>query len=127
VVAQLRRACDTSIATLRSFENPIHGAAKESNLPSAGLPLPAGFEVPDSQAFCACFGAFLFVCVHLGKVRFAEFGTRMGTSLASRIPRSSGWVGRGGPKLFEVDIAPAPKPATRDSAPAAGARCDDSC
>jgi hypothetical protein len=60
VVAQLRRACDTSIATLRSFENPIHGAAKESNLPSAGLPRPAGFEGPVFQGFCGCFGAFLF-------------------------------------------------------------------
>jgi len=61
VVAQLRRACDTSIATLRSFENPIHGAAKESNLPSAGLPLPAGFEVLHLQGFCARLRGFMFV------------------------------------------------------------------
>jgi hypothetical protein len=35
--------------------------------------------VLDLQVFCACFGGFLFVWVRLAGVRFAEFGTRLGT------------------------------------------------
>jgi hypothetical protein len=66
-------------APLRKPLQRSHGAAKESNLPTTGLPPPAGFEGRRLWGFCACFGAFLFVYVRLGWVRFAEFGTRLGT------------------------------------------------
>jgi hypothetical protein len=50
-----------------------------SNLPTLGLPGPAGFEVPDFQGFWACLGAFSFGWLRLDWVRFAESGTRFGT------------------------------------------------
>ena len=58
---------------------PDSGAAKESNLPTLGLPGPAGFEGRRLQGFCACLGGFLFGWVRLAGVRFAEFGTRLWT------------------------------------------------
>jgi hypothetical protein len=56
-----RRACastSSSHTSARRFVTPIssHDAAKESNLPSEGLPRPAGFEVPALQGFCVSYG-----------------------------------------------------------------------
>ena len=65
-----------------------HGAAKESNLPTLGLPGTAGFEGRRLQGYCAWLGAFLFGYVRLGGVRFAEFGTRLGTCSVARTPPS---------------------------------------
>jgi hypothetical protein len=41
-------------------QNDASGAAKESNLPTLGLPGPAGFEGRGLQGFCAWLGGFLF-------------------------------------------------------------------
>ena len=48
---------------------PGSGAAKESNLPTLGLPGPAGFEGPDLQGFCGLFGR---VSVRLGAARLGQ-------------------------------------------------------
>ena len=61
---------------------PDNGAAKESNLPTLGLPGPAGFEGPDWQVVCVHLDVFLFGWGRFGRVRFAEFGTRLGTRLS---------------------------------------------
>src|SRR5262249_35205573 len=51
---------------------------------------PAGFEGRRLQGFCACLGAILFGCVRLDGVRFAEFGTWLGTRFRRRRNRLGG-------------------------------------
>jgi hypothetical protein len=42
-------------------QNYASGAAKESNLPTLGLPGPAGFEGRVLLGLCGCLGVFSFV------------------------------------------------------------------
>src|SRR5947199_8175983 len=58
-----------------------HDAAKESNLPSRGLPGPASFEVSYLQDKSRKTRALILVGRKLQQVRIAEFGTRFGTRL----------------------------------------------
>jgi len=66
---------------------PLSGAAKESNLPTLGLPGPAGFEGLDLQGCCDCLGVFSFGGVRSDWVKFAEFGTRLGTRRLQQFSR----------------------------------------
>jgi hypothetical protein len=51
-----------------------HGAAKESNLPSVGLPRPAGFEDQRSRALiCPLAGLPQCCAVHRAIVYFCDF------------------------------------------------------
>jgi hypothetical protein len=61
-----------------------HEAAKESNLPSVGLPRPTGFEARASETRLYWFAGNSSGWIRFDRVRSAEFGTWFGTRFRSR-------------------------------------------